>query len=264
MASIETRMDVSQASVRDGFWNLFLRESQLWWGTRRWIVNLAASVIGLNGLLAYVLFVLPAMIESQGETLDAGQAGVQLYFGLAFMASAIMVVIILQDSIMTEKHTGILEWVLSKPVSRSSYLWAKMAAHAIPVSLLYILVPGGIAYLLFQISGQPKGIHFWLALGLLLLHTVFYLILTILMSVRFENRMMVLVVGIGSVLGGSLAMNLLGPATLWTPWPLSGLAMGLVEGGELPTVLSLSILFTLLWLIVGLWLTMRQFNRLDF
>jgi ABC-2 type transport system permease protein len=263
MADIDTNMDENLVNDRGGFWNLLRRESQLWWGTRRWIANLAASVIGLNGLLAYVLFVLPAMIEASGESLDAGQAGVQLFFGLGFMAAAIVVVIMLQESIMTEKQTGTMEWVLSKPVSRSSYLLAKMLAHAIPMSLLYIFIPTSIGYLLFQLSGQAVDATFWLAVGLFLLHMVFYLILTSFMAVHFENRMLVLVVGIGSILGGSLAVNLLGPATLWTPWPLAGLAIGLAGGSELPFVLSLSILFTLLWCVVGVWITMRRFDRMD-
>lgn len=157
MAANEIPIDASQAGDRAGFRNLFQRESQLWWGTRRWMVSLAVSVIGSNGLLAYVLFVLPAMIEAQGETLDPVQAGLQLFFGLGFMATAIMVVIMLQDSIMTEKQTGTLEWVLSKPVSRLSYLLAKILAHSIPMALLSILIPGGIAYLLSLSMVNPWG-----------------------------------------------------------------------------------------------------------
>ncbi|MGD8603917.1 MAG: ABC transporter permease subunit, partial [Anaerolineales bacterium] len=196
-------------------------------------------------------------------TLDPWQAGLQLYFGLGFMATAIMVVIMLQDSIMTEKQSGTLEWVLSKPVSRLSYLLAKLLAHSIPIILVYILIPGGIAYLLFSIYGQSVGINFWWGIGLLLLHSIFYLILTIFMAVQFDNRMLVLMIGIGSILGGSLAVNLLGPATLWTPWPLASLAIALAGGLGLPFLLSLSILCTLLWCVIGLWFTTLRFNNMD-
>ena len=248
-----------------GFRNLFIRESRLWWGTRRWWLQALVGLIGMNSVLAFFLFIMPPILEAAGEQIDLLTGGAQMFFGLGFMLQAIDVIILTLDSVLGEKQSGTAEWVLSKPVTRSAFVLAKLVAHSIPVLLFLVALPSAAAYGLFLIKGIAPPDTFLLAVGLMGLHTFFYLVLTIAGGVFFENRNTLLAVTLTSALGGVLLANLITPLVMWTPWPLAAIAAGLVAGAEeaLPRLLYLPVLFTALWSAVGVLAALVGFNRVE-
>jgi ABC-2 type transport system permease protein len=248
-----------------GIKNIFTHESQLWWGTRRWWIQAIIGGIGMNILLAFFFFVMPPILEAAGEEIDLLTGGAQMFFGLGFMVLSIDVIILTLDTVLGEKQNGTAEWVLSKPVSRSAFILAKLAAHTIPVMVLLVALPSAIAYGLFLIKGVPVPSTFLPAVGLMGLHTFFYLVLTIAGGVFIDNRNTLLAITLGSALGGVLLANLITPFVMWTPWPLAAIASGLVAGAEeaLPSMLYLPVVFTGLWSIVGILAALMGFNRVE-
>lgn len=248
-----------------GFRNLFHRESRLWWGTRRWWVQGLVGLIGMNSLLAFFLFVMPPILEAAGEQIDLLTGGAQMFFGLGFMLLAIDVIILTLDSVLGEKQSGTAEWVLSKPVTRSAFILAKLTAHTIPVLLLLVVLPSAVAYGLFLIKGIALPNTFFLAVGLMGLHTFFYLVLTIAAGVFLQNRNVLLAVTLASALGGLLLANLIAPLVMWTPWPLAAIAAGLVAGAEeaVARLLYLPVFFTAFWSVVGILAALIGFNRVE-
>lgn len=100
-------MSEMTVSPRSGFWNLLARENKVWWGSRRWLLQTVLGVVGLGGFLAFVLFVLPGMLAATGESMDAIEAGVQMFFGLGAFALGIDAIILTQDTIIGEKESGV-------------------------------------------------------------------------------------------------------------------------------------------------------------
>ena len=248
-----------------GFKNIFSRESRLWWGTRRWLVQALIGAIGMNSLLAFFFFVMPPILETAGEEIDLLAGGAQMFFGLGFMVLSIDVIIFTLDSVLGERQSGTAEWVLSKPVTRSAFILAKLAAHTIPVLLLLVALPSAVAYGLFLVKGVPVPDTFLTAVVLMGLHTIFYLVLTITGGVFIDNRNSLLAITLGSALGGVLLANLIAPFVMWTPWPLAAIASGLVAGGEvpLPGMLYLPVVFTTFWIVVGTLAAVIGFNRVE-
>lgn len=248
-----------------GFTNIFRRESDLWWGTRRWWVQALIGTVGMNALLAFFFFVMPPILEAAGEQIDLLTGGAQMFFGLGFMLLAVDVVILSLDSVLGERQSGTAEWVLSKPVSRSAFILAKLAAHTIPILLLLVALPSALAYGLFLLKGVSVPDTFLFAVGLMGMHTFFYLVLTIAGGVFLNNRNTLLAITLGSALGGVLLANLVTPLVMWTPSPLAAIASGLVAGAEgpLPRMLFLPVVFTALWSLVGVIAALIGFNRVE-
>ena len=228
----------TQPTHKSGFWNLLRRENKVWWAGRRWLLQILVGVAGLGGFLAFVLFALPGMVEATGETLDTLEAGVQIFFGLGAFALAIDIIILTQDTIIGEKQAGIAEWVLSKPVSRPAYILAKLTANALGVLVTLILLPGVVAYGLFTLADAAiPATTFAAAMGVLALHTLFYLALSLMMGVIAESQGTLLAVTLGSVLGGAVLVDFVGRVAFATPWPLANIAVAIAQGAALPAAI---------------------------
>nr|MBN1229323.1 ABC transporter permease subunit [Anaerolineae bacterium] len=248
-----------------GFRNLLQRENTAWWRGKRWLFWSGISCVGMGGFLALVLFVLPEIALTRGEVVNPLELGQQTFFGLSFMAVAVATIILTQDIVIGEKESGTAAWVLSKPISRSSYILAKAAAYGLGILVTLIALPGLVAYILFSLSEgslYPAG-PFALGLFLLVLHTLFYLVLSVLMGIVTNNRMVLLGVALGSILGGMLLVQVAGPIMLVTPWPLSGIALGLVSGTSLPLVMLVPVLLTVLFTLVMFTGALKLFSQID-
>ena len=254
-----------QATHTSGFWNLLRRENKVWWAGRRWLLQLLVGVAGLGGFLAFALFVLPGMAEATGETLNPFEAGVQIFFGLGAFALAIDIIILTQDTILGEKESGIAEWVLSKPVSRPAYILAKLLANALGVLVTLILLPGIIAYGQFALAEAAMPLAtFAGAMGVLALHTVFYLALSLMMGVIADSSGTLLAVTLGSVLGGAVLIDFVGRAAFITPWPLGNIAVAVAQGAALPAfILWAPILATGALTVVAVAVAIWRFERAE-
>lgn len=251
-----------------GFRPLFVKENRKWWGTSRWWVQLLLWVGVLNGLLAAVLFLLPTLTTPDGETVMTDspiEGGIQIFFGIGALALAIAIPVLMQDEIIGEKQSGTADWILSKPVARSAFILSKAVTHTLNVTLLLVIAPAVLAYVLFTLSepGMVALVPFVLAVGLTLLHTLFYLVLALLVGVLVSNRGVVLGVTIGFFFIGQLIGGFIPILDVLTPWILPRVAVALVLEGTLPGLLLLPILTTTLWVIIFLMITLWRFERAE-
>ena len=258
-----------------GFTNLFRKENRAWWGTRRWWLNALLWPTLLGGLVFMMLFILPPVAEATGDPNVAAMGGPvsfaqemgrTAFFELGTMALAVGVIILCQDLIIDEKQSGVVDWLLSKPVARRSYILSKFTAALLATLVLMIAVPGLIVYGLFFLqSGHAiPFIPYLSGVGIMGLHTLFYLTLTLMTGAFFTNRLPILALTLGSVLGGSILGGFVRFLLYVTPWTLAKIASATAAGMSLPQEMQVyPLLATGSWCVLFVLLTIWKFERTE-
>lgn len=259
-----------------GFTNLMRKENRAWWGTHRWWINAILWPGMLGGLAALMMFVLPALAEQSGDpgVAAAGgllpfamQMGRTVFFEMGTMVLAIGVIVLSQDLIADEKQSGITEWLLSKPIQRRSYILAKLVATLVAVLLLLILLPAILTYtLLFIRSGQLFPLlPFVSGLGLMVLHSLFYLTMTLMLGTLYASRAPILGIAIGVLLGGNFLASLLKPLLFVTPWMLAKVASLVADSQPVPAGLLWGPLAaSVLWSVIFTLVALAKFEKTEF
>jgi len=262
---------VQEPGWRRGFANLLAKENRTWWGTRRWWVQAGVWTIVVNGLMAFLLFAMPVMLQmnedpADAESYDAVVQSVGALFQIGTVALALGAILLSQDQILGERQSGVIEWILSKPVSRASYFLSKLAADATAVVVLLVALQGAIAYGLISLAngGLFPLVPFLAAVGGLAVNTLYYLALTLMMGVLTDNRGTLLGVALGMLFGGLLVGSFMGTYSLFTPWSMTAAlpAIALQTPLPLPSWLPLctTAALTLLCVAVALW----RFRTMEF
>lgn len=258
-----------------GFSNLFRKEHQAWWGTRRWWMNGLAWILILGGLVANMLFV-PTLtsLASPDEINAAGgaqayaiQMGLSVFFEFGVQVVAIGAIILTQDILIDERNSGVTEWILSKPVARRAYLIAKFFTNIIYVSLFLVILPALVVYGLFYLrSAEPYPlIPFLTGVSLMLLHLLFYLSLTLMLGAFFNSRVPVLAISLGILLGGGIIGSLVKPLLSITPWMLAQIASGVASQKPIPGNLFWPpIIATGVWIVLFSFATFFKFECTEF
>lgn len=259
-----------------GFANLFRKENHAWWRTRRWWINALLWTGMLGGLVVIMLFMLPPVAEATGDpnvTAAGGpiafglEMGRTVFFELGAMALAIGVIVLCQDMIVEEKQSGATEWLLAKPVARRSYVLAKLSASVLAVLVLLVTLP---ALLTFMLLAMRAGSLFPLppflgGVGIMALHTLFYLTLTLMLGTLFTSRPPILGIALGVVLGGNLLAGLLKPLLYVTPWMLGKFAALVADGQPVPAgMLWTPLATTAVWSLVFIFVALAKFEKTEF
>jgi len=262
---------VNERGWRSGFANLLRNENLEWWGSRHWLTQACLWLLILNGMVALVMFVTPAVMQvtqdDNAGAMDPISMGIPAFFQIGATALAIGTVILVQGEVVGERQTGITAWILSKPVARPAYFLAKMVAHSIGIFAIMIGFQSTVAYGLFWLAnGDPLPLlPFLVGVGGLTLHTFFYLTLTLMLGVFAKTRRQVLGVAMGSLLGGMLLLNIISQLGLITPWSLPNILPALAMGIEIPlTTALLPILMTAIWSIGLVAAALWKLARLEF
>lgn len=186
---------------------------------------------------------------------------------------AVGVVIIMQDAIVGEKREGTASWVLSKPLTRPSFIISKLIANSIGILLTMLIVPFIITFSIIAITHKstlsPLGLLG--AIGVIFVSHFFFLSLTLMLGTFFNGR--------GPVIGIPLAIlflqqNILGlvPSLRYVlPWNLvvplgstNPLVLSLIQGTPVQSdhliLLAAIALESILFTLIGLW----RFNQEEF
>jgi ABC-2 type transport system permease protein len=252
------------SSWQKGFTILLGKELRSWWSTRRWMVQGLLWSLGLNGMLFVALFILPEMMRIQGEESgDPLVVGGQMFFALGMMAVSVGAIILTQGDILDERETGTAEWILSKPVPRSAFVLSKLVSNALSILVLMIFIPSLLAYGQFAIAASDdiRLPVFLIGLGMMVLHVLFYLSLTLMLGVLLKNRGALLGISLGCLLGGMLLRSLW-PLSLVMPWILPDLAGRALTGEPLDLVFPLAMTAVWSFLLVGM--ALMRFGELEF
>jgi len=172
-----------------------------------------------------------------------------------------------QGAIVREKQLGTAAWVLSKPVSRSAFVLAKFIAYAVGFVSLVTLVPSAIFYgeSLLLAGRAPDLAPFLTAVAIMVVHTLFYLALTLLLGTLFDTRGPIAGIAMGVLFAGFLPPNLIPQAALLAlPWTLGQSAVALALGRPLPAVWPIPVVANALWTALFVGLAHWWFGREEF
>ena len=247
-----------------GLANMLTKENAAWWWTRRWWVQCLIALSILNGCFAL------NMRDSGSSVQNAGLN----FLIVAAIAAPFVAMVVGQDSILGERHSGTAAWVLSKPLQRPAFILGKLIANGLGLLATWAVFPGSIAYLQFRaygldqlsISGYAAG------MGLVYLNLLFYLTLALMLATLFNGR--------GPGLGIALLNFMIWlpflaePIMKYVPWLLkvmpwnllmpfganSPLAGYLMLEAPLPTVTPIiaTVLWCVLFVVVAIWRISRE------
>jgi ABC-2 type transport system permease protein len=180
---------VTERGWRRGLPNLLSAGFRAWWATRTWWVQVliwtAVTSIPLAGVVAA-----PTTPDS---------APPLTVFVIMSMFAAVAVAIIMQDEIVGERKSGTAAWVLSKPVSRTAFIVAKLVPNAVGILVTMVVVPGIVAYVIVAAADTPPDpIGFVAGLGVIGLDLLFFLTLTVMLGTLLDAA--------GAVIGIALAV----------------------------------------------------------
>jgi len=241
-----------------GLGNFLSKELRAWWGTRFWLVQAAVWLTIVNGILVIVLWVGPAT-DADMKSPEGGlmAMGLQVFFAFAAQAAAMGAAILGMGTVIGEKQSGSAAWVLSKPLSRTAFVTAKLIALTVGVLSIAIVLQGVVAFgQIAAVSRELPGlVPFTIGLGVLALHTMFYLTLVVMLGTFLNSRGAVVGIALGILFGQQLAGNLLGALAMYLPSSLGTLAAVASMGEPLPTVVPIAAtaLLSVLFVAAALW-----------
>lgn len=262
---IDSLHPVMERGWRSGFGNLLWKENNLRWGGRRWIVPTLIWLAIINGFI--LLISVASETDPSMAAEDVPLLAMELFIGLGMFASAIGVVVGAQGAIIREKQLGTAAWVLSKPASRSAFIFSKWIAFSLASTVQALAVPAGVFLVQSQLLwGQLPPLQPFLSAWLILVvHMLFYLSLTLMLGTIFSSRGGVAGISLGFMFAGSLLLNVLpsGAAMLF-PWSLQQIAGMMGMGQSLPAGWQAPVIATALWIPVFLGIAFWRFGREEF
>jgi ABC-type transport system involved in multi-copper enzyme maturation permease subunit len=270
-ANLELKRVREWAWIR-GFGNLYQKEARAWWSTRRWWINGLLWQVLTAGCVSLMVFLLPALSAATGDMTMVEQMGglvkmgTQGFFEVSAMAITIGLIVLCQDLVIGEKQSGLTEWLLANPVQRKAYVLAKLCATVLAILLLLVVLPGINAYVLISLgAGEPLALQPYLAgMGIFILHSLFYLTLTLMLGVFCGSRSAILGISIGIYLFGLLFAGFIQPLLYVSPWLLPKFSSAITASQMVPGSLWPSIIASALWCLVFTCAAVIKFERTEF
>jgi len=251
---------VSERGWRRGLNNLLSNEIARWWKTRIWWIQCLIWVGMIGFILAGVVFSTPDFKL---------QDGVMLYAVFAGLFPAVGVVIMMQGALVGEKRDGTAAWVMSKPAARPAFILSKLIANGLGVLVTMVLLPGGVAYILFFVGTKApmNPVTFLAALGIIFLGHLFFLTLALMLGAFFNARGPVIGIGLALLFLQQYLIGWLPVLRYVLPWTLSiplnnqtdAIVPNLLLGQPVQSFLPVVIIAVecILFVLIGV----RRFNR---
>jgi ABC-2 type transport system permease protein len=250
-----------------GFGNMLGKELGDWFGTRRWLVQTIAWLVIINGLMAFIMFIVPLIDPSEqlGSAEQAAQ-GLGLYFAFSVILGGIGMVILTQDEIIQEKQSGTAAWILSKPVSRNSFVLTKLLSNFVGGLIFIAVLPGAVAYAEISFASHQALpiMPYLMGVGVILLTLVFYLSLVIMLGTLFEQRGPVMGIALGVLIGGLIASQFSPQISYILPVNMQDISGALAQGQPLPMVGIFQLIATAAWSLLFAVVALWRFGRLEF
>lgn len=267
-----------------GLRNMLHKENAKWWNWKNLAAQLIIWTVIVNSLVAMAVFILPQtpipsnvkdQVNASGDPDAAGafdfspdgilNLGMTMFFQI--MGSALLIggVIIAHDAILKERESGTAAWLLSKPISRQSFVLSKLIANIVGLLVVVVAVQAIIAYAQISIAygGLAPVMPFLGGLGIMTINGLFYMVLALALGAFTLNRGIAL--GLPIVLGlvGSLLLAVVEQLQYVTPWTLGDIALAAAKGTALPDWWFFPIIATILWILVFAGATIRRFEQIE-
>ena len=203
---------VRERGWRRGLGNLMRAGFAEWWGTRTWwvhaliwtgVLNLMLLGIGLSG----------------DSAVSADALGFVALFGGLFPVVA--VVIIMQGAIVGEKQNGTAAWIMSKPVSRTAYIVAKLVPNAAGMAIAMLLIPMIVGWAVASLMGAGVALpRFVAGYCVVALNMLFFLTLTVMLGAMSKRRGGVIGIALGLLFGQQYLVSAVPALSVVMPWGL--------------------------------------------
>jgi ABC-2 type transport system permease protein len=258
-----------------GFNNMLRKELGEWFSTRRWLSQLLIWITILNGLVAIMLFAIPAIASTSPEVSPALEKsfgilspeveGVTIFFSMLAMAGIIGVINLAQDEVIQEKQSGTAAWILSKPAARTGFIITKLLANTIGILVFIVAIPALIVQVEIYLTSNQfmPVVPFLTGAGIFVLALFFYLSLVILLGVLFESRRPVMGIAIGVMLGGTIIIQIFPQLTFALPFGMDKIAMLVALGMPIPAMSVAGVIVTVVSSIVFILVALWRFQRIE-
>ena len=250
---------VEEYGWRMGLSNMVRKEFTAWFGSSAWwkqalIWSVVLSFIAVTGALAE-----PAL-------------GVLMFVLMGSIFMTIATIIASQEFILEEKRTGSAAWVLSKPLSRTAFIVAKLFPNAINLTVSLVFIPGAVVFsLMFLISGGATPFTFFLGLIPLALWVIFLQFFTICLGTFFEKEGQVMsppfvMMFLLFQLGPMQYIGELSPFGLWilAQIYIGGLSSGMTFNPSPALPIGITMVSTVFILIILTMISIWRFKREEF
>ena len=196
-----------------GFNNLFYTELSKWFKGRVFLTRLLLWCGFSNGMAILIWLQAP----------NVGSEAILVFGIFAGLTSSIGITIIMQETIVGEIKSGAASWILSKPITRESYILAKWLGNSIGATISMIITPTCVFYVLFFLfTGEILNLAmFFAVIAVLSLNMLFYLSFTLMMGSFQRNSSIVIGVPIGFYLLQQIVVNFSSLLVEITPWGLT-------------------------------------------
>ncbi len=227
---------------RMGLSTFLKKELKAWFGSSIWLKHalLWSGVLCLVGLQSI-----------PDPSPDAGLLPVVM---MAAIFPPIGAIILSYEMILDEKKTGSAEWVLSKPVSRTSFILSKFILATIGYTISMLLIPGLVIYLISLTFGMAPNIFGYLMfLVPLILWQMVLSFLTLCMGTFFEKASSTMILPFTLLL---LGINIgedpiIGP---FGPWGLYKISISFLTGENYPIYpVIVSCIVLILLVVIAVW-----------
>jgi ABC-2 type transport system permease protein len=154
---------------------------------------------------------------------NVGSEAIMVYGIFVGLTSSIGITIIMQEAVVGEIKSGAAAWILSKPITRESYILAKWLGNSIGATISMIIAPTCVFYTLFFLfTGEVLNFEtFSAVIAILSLNMLFFLSFSLLMGSFQRNSSILIGVPIGFYVAQQILVNFSSFLVEIVPWGLT-------------------------------------------
>jgi ABC-2 type transport system permease protein len=248
-----------------GFRNMLKIEASQWLNIKKLATQSLSWLFAVNFIVAMPLLVAPMVDPTSMVTL--GMAS-EIFIGIFSMVIAVGTVIVMQSSLVGEKQSGTAAWILTNPVTRTSFILSKLVANTLGLGVVALGLQGVVGYVIMSSSlGYSLPVKAYLVvMGLQGLHMLLYLTFTLALGAFFNSRGPILGVAIMFTAIQDLLGGFVGGILPWFPMVLPNqlnyMSIAVNMGQSIPSVMPIvaTTIYTLAFIGLAIW----RFKRTEF
>jgi ABC-2 type transport system permease protein len=249
-----------------GFSSMLDKENGRWWKTNTWLQQAFIWFMLLNVPLLFILYI--SHPTSNGIPMTAPETalfGVQVFMAVSALYLPFGVSIMTHDAIIKEREMGTMAWILSKPVTRKSFVLAKIVANTAAVLILMVFIQGIIDYGILSLYNEAllNAVNYFGALCIIALLSLFYLGMMFALGSLTTSRYLVLGAAVVFIILGMAASYTLPDISAYLTWKMPETAREFAFSGNLTFDGVIQLVATGVWIMIFFLISIFQVERIE-